>query len=407
MEKKTIGGKKKLFTKGRIILLSILLLIIAVRIWFPYFLLKVVNQKLNEIDGYSGHVDDIDLHLYRGAYRIDGLDLMKTGGEIPVPFFSVSAIDISIEWKALLDGAIVAEISLERPEINFVNGPTEATTQKGVDDKDWQTIVDELIPLQINKFEVIDGEVHFRDYSKSPKVNLIMSDIQVLATNLSNSKDSKELLPSTLTASAAGLDGIVNLNMKLNALSKQPLFDLNAQVNKVNMVKLNPFFQAYANFDVSKGDFSLYTEFAGRDGKFSGYAKPLITNLDVVTFSKEEGTIAQIAWEAVIGSVAEVFQNQKKEQLGTQIPISGNFNNPDINLWATIGIALRNAFIQALNPKINNTITIEDVGEDDKKGFFKALFNNDDKSGAKTGKKEPQKEESRKDRKKKKEKKDD
>jgi len=378
MKEKPKGGKKNFFTRGRIILFSILLLIIAVRILFPYFLLKVVNQKLNEIDGYSGHIDDIDLNLYRGAYRIRGLDLMKTGGEIPVPFFSVNAIDISLEWAALLDGAIVAEISLDRPEINFVNGPTEATTQTGVDDKDWQTVVDELVPLQINKFEVIDGEVHFRDYNKSPKVDLIMANIQVLATNLSNSKDSKELLPSTLTASAAGLDGTVKVNMKLDALSKLPLFDFNAQVDKVNMVKLNPFFQAYANFDVNKGDFSLYTEFAGRDGKFSGYAKPLINDLDVVTFSKEEGTIAQIAWESVVGSVAEIFQNQRKDQLGTQIPISGNFNNPEINFWATIGITLRNAFIQSLNPKLNNTVSIKDVGDTDKKGFFKALFNKGD-----------------------------
>ena len=378
MKEKPKGGKKNFFTRGRIILFSILLLIIAVRILFLYFLLKVINQKLNEIDGYSGHVDDIDLNLYRGAYRIDGLDLMKTGGEIPVPFFSVNAIDISLEWAALLDGAIVAEISLERPEINFVNGPTEATTQTGVDEKDWQTMVDELVPLQINKFEVIDGEVHFRDYNKSPKVDLIMANIQVLATNLSNSKDSKELLPSTLIASAAGLDGTVKVNMKLDALSKLPLFDFNAQVDKVNMVKLNPFFQAYANFDVNKGDFSLYTEFAGRDGKFSGYAKPLINDLDVVTFSKEEGTIAQIAWESVVGSVAETFQNQRKDQLGTQIPISGNFNNPEINFWATIGITLRNAFIQSLNPKLNNTVSIKDVGDTDKKGFFKALFNKGD-----------------------------
>ena len=378
MKEKPKGGKKNFFTRGRIILFSILLLIIAVRILFPYFLLKVVNQKLNEIDGYSGHIDDIDLNLYRGAYRIDGLDLMKTGGEIPVPFFSVNAIDISLEWAALLDGAIVAEISLERPEINFVNGPTEATTQTGVDEKDWQTVVDELVPLQINKFEVIDGEVHFRDYNKSPKVDLIMANIQVLATNLSNSKDSKELLPSTLIASAAGLDGTVKVNMKLDALSKLPLFDFNAQVDKVNMVKLNPFFQAYANFDVNKGDFSLYTEFAGRDGKFSGYAKPLINDLDVVTFSKEEGTIAQIAWESVVGSVAETFQNQRKDQLGTQIPISGNFDNPEINFWATIGITLRNAFIQSLNPKLNNTVSIKDVGDTDKKGFFKALFNKGD-----------------------------
>src|SRR3954464_5003025 len=93
--------------KKRIILViagSLVLLLIAFRIALPYILLRYVNRQLATIEGYRGHVDDIDVSLYRGAYTIKTIYLNKTGGAIPVPFFNADEIDLSVEWRALLNG---------------------------------------------------------------------------------------------------------------------------------------------------------------------------------------------------------------------------------------------------------------------------------------------------------------
>ena len=74
-----------------IILGSILILLIAIRIALPYILLKLVNRELQNIPGYTGHVDDINVALYRGAYKIKMIKLEKTGGKVPVPFFFSAA----------------------------------------------------------------------------------------------------------------------------------------------------------------------------------------------------------------------------------------------------------------------------------------------------------------------------
>src|SRR6185437_9062428 len=83
---------------------SLLIILIAFRIALPYILLRFVNKELQTIPGYTGHVDDIDVHLIRGAYTIKTINLDKTGGKIPVPFFSAEVIDLSVEWSAIFHG---------------------------------------------------------------------------------------------------------------------------------------------------------------------------------------------------------------------------------------------------------------------------------------------------------------
>src|SRR6187401_2948962 len=104
---KPVSRKRKIWY---IILGSILVILIAFRIALPYILLKFVNRELTMIDGFYGHVDDIDVALIRGAYTIKDIRLDKTGGKIPVPFFAAKTIDLSIEWRAIFEGAIVGEI---------------------------------------------------------------------------------------------------------------------------------------------------------------------------------------------------------------------------------------------------------------------------------------------------------
>src|ERR1700761_4296588 len=106
-----------------VILGSLLIVIIAFRIALPYILLRFVNKELQTIPGYTGHVDDIDVHLVRGAYTLKVIRLDKTGGKIPVPFFSAEALDLSIEWSAIFHGRLVGKIIVMHPILNFAKGP--------------------------------------------------------------------------------------------------------------------------------------------------------------------------------------------------------------------------------------------------------------------------------------------
>ena len=112
-------------------LLAVVLLLIAGRVALPYFVEEYVNDRLMALDAYDGHVGDIDIHLWRGAYSIDAIEIVKTGASRPVPFFRSDRIDLSVEWRSLFRGAIVAEASFFGPEVNLVQGKSDADSQLG------------------------------------------------------------------------------------------------------------------------------------------------------------------------------------------------------------------------------------------------------------------------------------
>jgi hypothetical protein len=392
-----------------IVLGSLLVLIIAFRIALPYILLRVVNKQLTKIDGYRGHVNDIDVALIRGAYTIKGMELVKTGGKIPVPFFSSPVIDLSIEWQALFDGALVGEIIVRRPKLNFVKGPTKTTTQTDIDN-DWIEVVDNLMPLKLNRLEITDGEIHYRDFHSSPKVNIYAKNVDVLAENLSNSKDKKEELPSSAKATADVYGGKARLNMKLDPLNRQTEFDANAELKNLDLTRLNDFLKAYGKFDVSKGTLGLYAEAATKNNRIAGYVKPIMKDLEVLDWQQDKkDNPVRIAWEAVVGGLAWVFKNHPKDQVATRASFTGNLDNPDISIWSIIGQVLRNAFIQALYPSLEDAVNLQtiELKKDESKTFLGKAFDKitgDNKDKDKKKKEEEKKEEEKKKEEKKKDK---
>src|SRR4051812_13586137 len=93
--------------KKYIVIGSILALLIILRLFLPAIVLRYVNKTLADMHGYYGHVTDIDISLYRGAYQINDIYLNKVDSvsKKQTPFFSAGTIDLSVEWRALFQGA--------------------------------------------------------------------------------------------------------------------------------------------------------------------------------------------------------------------------------------------------------------------------------------------------------------
>ncbi len=391
--------KKRLsvFVKTRktlvIILGSLLVLLIAVRIALPYILLRLVNKELQHIPGYTGHVEDIDVALIRGAYKIKKIKLEKTGGMVPVPFFSAPLVDLSLQWEALFHGRIVGKIEVDQPVLNFVKGPTEETSQTKIDSS-WTDVVKKLMPLKLNKFEVVEGQIHYRDFHSKPSFDIYTKEVHILAENLSNAEKNKELLPSTITASADVYGGKATASMKMDALARTPTFDGKAKLEGMNLDNLNNFIDAFAKFDIKSGEISIYTEAAAKNGRIIGYTKPIIKNLKVVNWEKDKNKPLKVAYEAVVGAVAWVFKNHGKEQQATRVEFEGNIKNPNIDIWELIWQVLKNAFIQALYPSLENSVSINSLDKGDKNAALKSEVSNSgggmikNKAGGKKSKKE-------------------
>jgi hypothetical protein len=372
MFRKKVTKRKKIIW---IVVGSLVILLIGLRIALPYILLRYVNKQLATIEGYRGHVEDIDVALYRGAYIIKDIRLDKLSGKVPVPFFQAKKIDLSVEWRALFKGSVVAEIEVQQPVLNYVEGPSEATSQKGIDQEDWIDVVDNLLPLKLNRFEINAGEIHYRDFHSSPQVDIFIKQVHILAKNLTNVEDEKTLLPSTATATASVYNGTATLNMKIDPLNKVPTFDMNLRMTDLNLVNLNNFLKAYGNFDVEKGSISFYTEAAAKNNLISGYTKPIVKDLKVTNWKEDKKNPAKMVWETIVEAVSWVFTNHRKEQLATRAEFEGRIDNPDISIWVIIGQLIRNAFIQALYPSLENSIDLNTVDKkNDKPSLLEQIF---------------------------------
>lgn len=84
-------------------------IVVVIRLLLPNVVLHFVNKSLSTMKGYYGHVEDIDLALIRGAYKIDSIYINKQDSttQKQTPFFAASLIDLSVEWKALFKGGIL------------------------------------------------------------------------------------------------------------------------------------------------------------------------------------------------------------------------------------------------------------------------------------------------------------
>ncbi|RIL01791.1 MAG: hypothetical protein DCC71_17230 [Proteobacteria bacterium] len=339
-----------------LVLAGVLLVLLVIRALLPIAIQRYANRTLDETEGYAGHIGDVDLALWRGHYEIEDIEIVKDDGDVPVPLFAAPRVHLSVEWGALFRGALVGEIHLDRPQVNFVRAPG-GETQTGAE-ADWRKTVEELFPLRIDSIEARDGSVHYRDLASEPNVDVYLDDVDLVVRNLTNSRDVSETLVATVDFSAVPMkQGRVELKASFDPFAEQPTFDVDATIRDARLAQWNDFFRAYAGFDVQSGRFAVFSELRAEQGRFDGYVKPFLRDVDVLRIEEElqeQGVLAS-AWEAIVGAGAELFQDQDKDRQASRIPISGA-GTPQVGFWGALASTLRNAFFESLVPRLEHSV---------------------------------------------------
>lgn len=347
------------------ILIIIALILIVFRLLLPLMVLHYVNNALSKVDGYTGEVKSIRLSLIKGSYTLSGFRINRDEGtRKPVEYCQAENAAVTIQWKSLLKKHITCSVLIDTPVVVITK--IKKTVEEKEDTISLPTLLKRLVPFTVNSIEINNGTIQFIDKETSPNVDVSMKSVHVRALNLTNIPDRRDSLPSTIAVQAYIYGGNLNVNMKMNPLASNPAFDLNLELKNTNLVLLNDFLKAYGNFTVNKGTFSIFTEMAARDGNFKGYVKPLIENLDVLGPEDRNTSFFHKVWESIVGTIGQVFKNQKKDQQASKIPIEGKFSKPKIKVLYAIGEVLKNAFIQALVPAIDNEINLSKVSTEKK-----------------------------------------
>lgn len=331
--------------------------LLAARIALPYVVKQQVNDRLQSIPGYTGHVADIGIALWRGAYTLEGVEIHKVSGEVRTPFVRAQRIDFSVAWRELFRRKIVSDIDVDEGQLTFVAGATEAESQTDVDRR-WQEVIEDLFPLEITHFELNRGLLRYQDTTKTPAVDLFVTNLRLVAAGLRNrpGEDGEEYPADILIEGDSLGGGRLRLAISAEPLAAQPHFHLSAKLENVNLPELNESLKAYANVDVSRGKLQLAAEMAGKDGGFQGYVKPFFEDVDFNNLEDRNKDVLTRIWENVVQGLAWLVKNKARDQVGTRIPFQGQFGDPDVGLWATIANLFRHGFVEAFNPTIEGTV---------------------------------------------------
>ena len=344
-----------------LLILGIVVLLVAARLALEPILLDYANDKIDALEAYDGHIDDLDLALLRGGYDIKGIEIVKTGSGQPVPFFKGDRIEATVEWRSLLRGSLVAEGDLYGPQVNLVEAESEQQSQLGKE-VNWVDQFKKLFPFRFNTVRVHDGTVTFRAPGIQTKDSLTARHIDGTLANLTNVADSEKETFAGFKFTANVLDGgSAKVDGSIDPLAVKPTFDMNLSVKNVQLPQVNPWLTRFIKADAESGEFELYTELAAADGKFKGYAKPVMRDVNIYSSKEPEKNPLKRLWEGFIDLAANVLENQEEDQVAARIPFSGTLEKPDADLLATIGSVMRNAFVSAFARALEGSISVRSV----------------------------------------------
>jgi len=337
------------------------LLLIILHLLLPWLVREYLNDKLADMGDYRGHIEDVDLTWWRGAYRVNGLEITKTEGDIQVPFLDIPQMDIAVRMRILWqEGILVGEVDLHQPELNFVDGDTEEQKQTG-EGVDWRAQLEQMVPVQLNEVRVHGGTISFRNFSSDPPVNINASEVQLTVYNLTNAPDAQGQRSAGMDGTAQFLDhAAVEANAHFDPLGRLDNADLQLRMLGLDLTRINDFASAYGKFDFRAGEGDLTLELEVRERQVDGYIKPLMRHVDVFDMDQdvrnEDKGFFRGLWEAIVHGGQEVLQNQSKDQFATRIELSGSLDNTEMSAFQAFIAILRNAFVEAFTPRFERAL---------------------------------------------------
>lgn len=363
------------FLKNRkaAVVIGVLAALIVLRAFLPLIIKNYLNDYLaNDVENYTGHIEDFDLSLWRGAYQIEGLVLKKKNVKEKTPFIEVKELDISLSWKALFRGKFLIDLKVDSSRINFTDSKKKEERQFGVDNKaeTWSNLFNKLVPFNLESLVVGNGEIHFQNNALKAPVDLYIKKVELNAKNIHNSmKEGKKLFSEYKLTAVAQDHADIKSKGTFNLLVDPMDFDMSLELKKFKLTELNVFLKEYIPLDITSGELFFFMEMASYKGVLKGYLKPMLKNMDVIAGELEEDdSFKEFLLEMVTALSNVILQNSKDKTFATKVPIEGKMESPRVDVWKAIKVAFAHGFGRPeVKPKVDEEINLKSAIEQKKK----------------------------------------
>ena len=214
---------------------------------------RYTEAKVNRaLKGYTARIGKLNFHPL--GFSLDLNDVVVTQNAYPdPPVIRLEGLSASVHWGALLSGKVVGDVELLKPTI-YLNLPQvrkEMNDPTPVKDRGWQDALQAIYPLEINHFEIRQGDVTYVD--QGPFKPLRVRDINLVATDIRN-RPRKRPYPSPVRFSALVFEsGKVTADGQANFLAEpNPTFRGDVELAAIELDYFKPITNRY-NLWVDKG----------------------------------------------------------------------------------------------------------------------------------------------------------
>ncbi len=331
---------------------GLLFLLLLIRFVGSPWMTSVVNRRLAALPEYTGHVDSVQLALWRSTVSAHGFRLLSRDHAGDGPVVTVRQASLSVALLPLLRGKVGGHGSVDGIDVVIVADPPpkdpEEKKHPAPPVRKWQDILRDAFPMDITRFEIEHARITFRDPSTQPVAEMVIEDFHLIATDFSNRAKSDGEMPAHVTVQARlGKSGRLTSDIRANPTAEQPRFAANLEIKDLALLPIHDFLVKYALIDVSQGTFEMFAEINAAGGHYDGYLKPFFKGLKFKAVPDRSKNILQRAAIKVASTVQDALKNEHG-QVATKAPFKGDFANNQVEVWVTIENLLRNAFIQGL-----------------------------------------------------------
>lgn len=263
------------------------------------------------------------------------------------------AVQGRLEYSPWIRSVEIKDCTLSELHLDYVYA-TPTPRQKGRISQDERQAAtgDEEEPdmvISIAQARMTGGEIGFVNESTRPRYRAFVSELDMDLSNFSNASDEH---PAKVRVNGQFMGtGRLTAAGTFHPSSHTPDFQVLIKIIKTPLRSMNDLFRAYGDFDVKAGTFAFFSELTVKDGTMDGYLKPFFKDVDVYDADQDqEKGIFQAVYEALIGGLSEVMENDDHEQVATAADISGPLSDPRTSTWQILVNLVRNAFIKAIVP---------------------------------------------------------
>lgn len=342
------------------VVIFILIVLIAIRAALPAVLLPQINSFLADFSKvYVLHIEDLDLSILRGAYRFEGVVGSLRGQD--VHFITANYIDLSLSWRELFRGEILADMVADQVKFvltsDLIEGAKAQTAKETLEE--GKKAKEKLIPFNISRIDLRNSDFQVTRLEGLPsELQLEMNSLEGRLNNVTpTAKD-----PISLFVGKGSLmnSGEIKIVGELNQRAKPLDWNFDVELKNFEAAKLNGFLKQKLPLTFDTGVLDGYVEVKSENGRVEGYVKPFLKNAHFLGDEQDFKGVKHFGIEISVATLNALLKSSADKSVATRFIFS--FDDKDGFQWNAshaISTALAHGFQDKLHPGLENIYALK------------------------------------------------